>query len=146
MPKHDDAVGLKGHVTLVLTGPNGVIKEVRKANTVTTNGKACVADQLLAAPTLVKPGWGAVGTGTPAANALGAELGARTAFSSKTRSGAVVTMAWTVPAGTSTGALTEAGTADQLALGGNFITTASYSVINKGASDTLTVTWTLTVA
>lgn len=39
----------------------------------TTAGKNGVANQILAAPTLAKMGWMAIGTGTPTATLLGAE-------------------------------------------------------------------------
>jgi len=142
----DDAK-LSDNVRLVLIGPDGVVKkDITLHNTTTTVLKTTTADQLLASPTLLKPTHGAVGTGTPSGTALGVELGARTVFATKTRAALVVTMTWTVPAGTSTGALIEAGTFDQLALGGGMYTSATFAVINKGASDTLAVTWTITVA
>lgn len=140
-------VEITDNVELVLRGPDGRIKARRTLhNTTTTYLKQSTADQLLAAPTLNKPTHGAVGTGTPSGTALGAELGARTVLATKTRSGAIITMTWTVPAGTSTGALTEAGIFDQLAAGGNMFVSNTFAVINKGASDTLAVTWTVTVA
>lgn len=115
-------------------------------NTVTTAGKNGVADQIIASPTLVKMGWMAVGTGSPAATLLGAEV-ARVAFDSKTRSGAVITVVATFAAGTATGALTEAGTFDVVTANTvNMWMSSSYSVINKGASDSLVITWTLTIS
>ena len=91
-------------------------------------------------------GWMAVGTGSPAATLLGAEV-ARVAFDSKTRSGAVITVVATFAAGTATGALTEAGTFDVVTANTvNMWMSSSYSVINKGASDSLVITWTLTIS
>jgi hypothetical protein len=86
----------------------------------------------------------AIGTGTPSGTALGVELD-RNANTSKTRSGAVVTIVADWAAGDGTGALTEAGTFDAGAAG-NMWMSASFAVINKGASDTLQITWTLTFA
>ena len=71
----------------------------------------------------------------------------RTVVDSKTRNNGVVTMVITFSGGTGTGAVTEAGifnvvtqnTATLWAYG-------SFAVINKGASDTLTLTWTLTIS
>jgi hypothetical protein len=115
-------------------------------NTVTTAGKAGVADQILASPTLAKMGWMAVGTGSPGATLLGAEI-ARVAFDTKTRSGAVVTVVATFPAGTGTGALTEAGTFDVVTANTvNMWMSASYGTVTKGASDSVVITWTLTVS
>src|SRR6266498_4080047 len=99
-----DTTKSQGKVTLVLKGPDGKVKTTVKANTVTTAGKAVLADRLLAAPTLVTPGWGAVGTGTPTATLLGAEI-ARIALVTKTRATNVLTMTAEFAAGTGTGAI-----------------------------------------
>lgn len=142
MPKTQ--VPVSGKLTLVLKDANGKVKDIRVANTVTTAGKNAIADQLLASPSLAKPTHMAVGTGSPSATALGAELD-RNAFTTKTRSTNVVTMVGDWAAGDGTGAITEAGVFDA-ASGGNMHLSASFSVINKGASDTLGISWTLTVA
>lgn len=137
--------GAPMHVALVLRGPDGNIKSRRRIfNTVTTNGKEGIADNILLTPTLGKPTHMAVGTGSPAANALGTELD-RNALTSKTRSGAVVTMVGDWAAGDATGALTEAGVFNASSSGNMWLST-SFSVINKGASDTLQITWTLTIS
>lgn len=130
------------NVTLVLRGPDGVIKDVRVANTVTTAGKNGAADQILASPSLNKPTHMAIGTGSPSGTALGTELD-RNALTSKNRSTNVVTMVGDWAAGDGTGAITEAGIFDAASTG-NMWTSASFSVINKGASDTLNISWTLT--
>ena len=141
--------GLKSHgrvesnVLIRLFGPDGRLKEERRIhNTVTTAGKNGAADQVLASPTLGKPTHMAIGTGTPTGTALGIELD-RNAFTTKTRATNVVTMVGDWAAGDGTGALTEAGTFDAGAAG-NMWMSSSFSVINKGAADTLKITWTLT--
>lgn len=144
MTKLAGTMVLKDNVTLVLLGPDGKIKEVRVANTVTTAGKNGAADQVLASPTLAKPTHVATGTGTPTGTALGVEL-SRVANTSKTRSGAVVTIVADWAAGVGTGAITEAGTFDAASTG-NMWMSASFAVINKLAADTLQITWTLTFA
>lgn len=133
------------NVEITLRGPDGKIKQQEKLhNTVTTAGKNGAADQLLASPSLTKPTHMAVGTGTPSGTALGTELD-RNALTSKTRSGAVVTMVGDWAAGDGTGAITEAGIFDASS-SGNMWVSASFSVINKAAGDTLSITWTLTQA
>lgn len=123
---------------------NGVVV-LDVTNTITTAGRNAYADQILASPTLGKPTHMAVGTGSPAANALGAEVASsRVALTSKTRSGNVVTMIGDWAAGVGTGALTEAGIFDASS-SGNMNQSTTFSVINKAASDTLKITWTLTV-
>jgi hypothetical protein len=140
--KANEQVGLKGELTLVLRGPDGKVKETRVTNTVTTAGKQGAADQILASPSLSKPTHMAVGTGSPGASALGTETD-RNALTSKTRSGAVVTMVGDWAAGDATGALTEAGVFDAASTG-NMWLSASFSVVNKAAGDTLSISWTLT--
>lgn len=130
---------------IVLRDKDGNIKAERKIhNTVTTAGKNGIADQILASPTLGKPTHMAVGTGTPSGTALGTELD-RNALTSKTRSGAVVTFVGDWAAGDGTGAITEAGIFDAASTG-NMWASQSFSVINKAASDTLSISWTLTIS
>jgi len=117
---------------------------------VTTAGKNGIADQLLASPTGTsaagKPTHMAIGTGSPASTLLGTE-NARVAFTSKTRSGAVVTMVGDYAAGTGTGAITECGLFDVVTANTvNMIASQSFSAINKAAGDTLSVSYTLTVS
>ena len=136
---------LLGRLRVELRGPDGDIKAYREVtNTVTTAGKAGTADQVLASPSLPKMGWMAIGTGSPTATLLGAEV-ARVAFTSKTRNAAVVTVVGDYAAGIGTGAITEAGTFDVVTANTvNMWMSASFAVINKGAGDTLSITWTLT--
>jgi hypothetical protein len=130
----EDSISVTGKLVLTLRGPDGRVKTTRVANTVTTAGKNGIADQLLAAPTLGKPTHMAVGTGTPAATLLGAEID-RNALTSKNRSGAVVTM------------VGEAGIFDVVTPNTvNMYCSASFAVVNKLAADTLSISWTLTVA
>ena len=143
--RHNDEMGLIDNVFLELFGSDKKLKGIWSVhNTVTTAGKNGVMDQILASPSLAKMGWGAVGTGTPSATLLGAEI-ARVAFTTKTRSGNVVTVVSDFPAGTGTGALTEAGTFNIVTANTiDMWMSATFAVINKGALDTLRVTWTLT--
>jgi len=140
-----DSAHLKYNVEFILRDKNGKIKQ-REAihNTVEAAGKNAIADQLLASPTLSKPGWMAVGTGTGGTTALATEL-VRVALTSKTRSTNVVTMQGDYAAGVGTGAITEAGIFDAASVG-NMYTYSSFSTINKGASDTLSIIWTLTIS
>ncbi len=136
--------GQADNVQIVLRDADGNIKHSSTHNTVTTAGKNAIADQLLASPTLGKPTHVAIGTGTPSGTALGTELD-RNAFTTKTRSNAVVTIVADWAAGDGTGAITEAGIFDAASTG-NMHCSASFSVINKAAGDTLQITWTITVA
>jgi hypothetical protein len=134
------------HVQFKLYDPatGAVRKQLNVYNTVTTVGKQGIADQILAAPTMNKPTHMAVGTGTGGTTALNAELD-RNALTSKTRSGAIVTMVGDWAAGDATGALTEAGVLTAASSGDLWLYT-TYAVVNKGANDALQITWTLTIA
>jgi hypothetical protein len=146
MADKKDGVAIKDNVKIVLKGPDGKVKHSSVHNTVTTAGKEGAADQILASPSLSKPTHMAIGTGSPAATLLGSELD-RNALTSKLRSGAVVTMVADWAAGDGTGAITEAGLFDiATANTVNMWASASFSVVNKAAADTLQITWTLTFA
>lgn len=136
---------LKANMHLVLRGPDGKTKqEFRTHNTVTTAGKNGVADQILASPSLNKATHMAVGTGTGGTTTLNTEVD-RNALTSKTRSGAVVTMVGTWSAGDATATITEAGIFDAASTG-NMWCYSSFTGIVKGSNDELVITWTLTVA
>ena len=89
----------------------------------------------------------AIGTGStaPAAGntALGSESN-RQSLASTNVSGADVTYACTFGAGNGTGAITEAGIFNASS-GGTMLCRTTFSVINKGANDTLSVSWVVTV-
>ncbi len=142
-----EGISLRDNVILMLFGPDGKLKEVRKVhNVVTTAGKEDSADQLLLAPTKAKPGWMEVGTGAPTATLLGAFIaGSRTALSSKTRLTNVVTMVCTFGPGVGNGNITEAGIFNIITENTiDMYVSANFGVITKPALDSLQITWTLT--
>jgi hypothetical protein len=142
--KAEEVLTIRGHVQFELRGPDGELKDEWEVdNTVTTAGKAGLADQSLASPSLNKPTHMALGTGSPGANALGTEID-RNALATKVRSTNVLTFTATWAAGDGTGTLTEAGLFDAASVGNAWLT-ASFAAKPKGASDTLSATWTLTV-
>jgi hypothetical protein len=146
----NEQIKINAHMKLELFDSEGNLKAMRNVNnTVTSAAKYGIMDQILASPTLTnKPGWMELGTGSPAATLLGAYIsGSRTALDSKTRSGAVVTMVCTFAAGVGTGAVTEAGVFDVVTQNTvNMWMSASFSVVNKAAGDSLVITWTLTLS
>lgn len=148
-----DGVLLKGHMVAELFEPDGVLKARREVhNTVTVLCHQMAADQLLASPAVVKPGWMELGTGS-GQDANDSVLAAyivdsRTALDSKTRgANAIITMVCTFAAGVGTGAVTEAGVFNVVTQNTtDLLLYSSFSVINKAAGDSLVVTWTLTFA
>jgi len=141
------ALGIYANMHVQLFDETGKLKDERFIkNTVTTAGKNGVANQILDAPSIAKMGWMAIGTGTPAATLLGAEV-ARVVFDSKTAPAAIVTVVATFAAGTGTGAITEAGTFNVVTANTvDMWMSASFAVVNKTALDSIVITWTLTVA
>ena len=137
--------GLTGRLKIELFDSLGNLKELREiVNTVTTVGKAHVADQLSSSPGEAAMSHMGIGTGSPSATALGSELD-RNALTSRTDSGAVVTYVGNWAAADGTGAITEAGIFNA-ASAGTMLCSASFAAINKGAADTLQITWTLTIS
>jgi hypothetical protein len=142
-----DNFKISGQVKLVLSGPDGSVKEEQTfKNLVVTTGLGLAA-QALGNGTITVVSHVAVGTDSTAPSAantaLGAEI-ARTALASTDVTGTVVTYAGTIPAGTGTGALTEAGLLNA-AVAGVMLSRVTFAVINKGAGDTLGIVWTITL-
>lgn len=139
------------NVSIQVFGPDGHLKQETEAhNLVMTTGLNAIADQLVASPGLAKPLAIAIGTGAGAVAVGNTSLTtetARVAFTSKTRSTNVVTIIADYPAGTGTGAITEAAVTDTAtASSGNLYTRVTFSAINKAAADTLKITWQITVS
>ena len=148
-----DDLQMNGHFKAELFDAEGVLRDSREIhNTVTTLGHKMAADQLLASPAVAVPGWMEVGTGTgqtAASTTLATYISSsRTALDTKTRgANAIITMVCTMGAGVGTGAITEAGIFNVVTENTtDLICYADFSVINKGADDSLVITWTLTFA
>ena len=144
-----DGLPVRGHVLVEVYGPDGLLKETRETdNLVVDAGEAHIADRLSSSPSGAAMGWMAIGTGATAAafgnTALGAEID-RNATTSITDSANVVTYVgnWAAGDGTNS-AITEAGIFNAASTG-TMLARAVFSAINKGASDTLAITWTVTI-
>lgn len=138
-----DDLMLKGKLTIAINGK--AVKEVD--NLVVTAGKGYVASRMKDASATAMSHM-AIGTGSTAAAAGNTALGsesARTTLTSTTVSGADVTYVDTFAAGTGTGAITEAGLFNANT-GGTMLCRTVFSVVNKGSSDSMTITWTVTVS
>lgn len=142
-------VVFKENVHLQLFNKDGnLLQDVWAHNLVPTVGLAHIADRLSSSPGDSAMSHMAVGTSSSAPAAgntiLGGEVG-RVALTSITDAGGVVTYIATFGAGTGTGALQEAGIFNSATTdAGTLLCRVTYSVINKGASDIVVVTWTLT--
>ena len=139
----NDGLKLTGKLKIALNGET--VQEVD--NLVVTTGKGYVASRMKDASATAMSHM-AIGSGSTAAaasdTALGNQLG-RVALTSTAVSNAVVTYTATFGAGTGTGAVTEAGILNASS-GGTMLCRTVFSVVNKGASDSMTITWTVTVS
>ena len=138
---HDD-LKLTGALTIALN--DEIVQETE--NLVVTAGKNWVADRMNNANTVMTHM--AVGTGTTAAAAGNTALVTETdrnALTSTTVTANAVAYVATWAAGDATAALTEAGIFDA-ASSGDMLARTVFSVVNKGAADSMTITWTITVS
>jgi hypothetical protein len=143
----NDQIKITGQVRIVVTGADGQVKDQREIkNLVVTAGKEFIAARMVGTPTAMSHmALGSTNTAAAAGNtALGAELG-RVALASSTVAGAVVTYTATFPAGTATGAAVEAGVFNA-ASAGTMLCRTVFAVVNKGADDAMSVTWSITVS
>lgn len=134
---------LTGHVSVALNGE--VVQEI--PNLVVTSGKAYVTSRMKDT-TKGAMSHMAVGTGSSAAAAGNTALGsesARVSLTSSTVSSNTITYVASFAAGTGTGALTEAGILNASS-GGDMLCRTVFSVVNKGANDAMTITWTITAS
>jgi hypothetical protein len=146
-----DQIKMRGDVSIQLFDSNGNVKDDRKIhNMVVTAGKEFIAASMLKTTTNSPAAMShmAIGSDNTAAalanTALGTQLG-RVSLASATVSGAVVTYAATFPAGTGTGAVVEAGILNASS-SGTMLCRTVFDVVNKGADDTMSITWTITVS
>lgn len=141
--KIQSGMEMKGRLTISLN--NEVVQEVD--NLVVTAGKGYVASRMKDA-TATAMSHMAIGTGTTAAAASQTALvseSARVALTSTTVSGADVTYVASFPAGTGTAAITEAAILNASS-GGTMLCRTVFAVVNKGASDSMTITWVVTAS
>lgn len=139
---------LSGKLKVVLTGEDGSVKDTREIdNLVVSAGITFIASRMKDA-TATAMSHMAVGTGATAAAAGNTTLvteSARVTLTSTTANPTTVVYVASFPAGTGTAGLQEAGIFNA-ASAGTMLCRTTFSVINKGANDTMTVTWTITLA
>lgn len=142
-----DELKVIGDVSVKLFDKDGNVKDERTIkNLVVTVGKQFIASRMTGTTTAMSHM--AIGSSATAAAAgnttLGTELG-RVALSAATSSGTVVTYSASFPAGTGTGAVVEAGIFNA-ASAGTMLCRTTFAVVNKGAEDSMSITWQVTVS
>lgn len=147
-----NGVTLKGQFTARLYGPDGTLKQsVTGPNVVCTNGKEYLASFLnsaAAAAATFTMKYLAIGTGSTAESASDTGMGTEVARHTSTVSyvsNQIFKLTATFATGSGTGAITEYGVFSSNTAG-TMLSRDTESAINKGANDTLTVVYQLTIS
>ena len=148
----NDNLKLSGQLNIVLKDKAGNVKDEREIkNLVVNKGLEYIASRMKDASKCVMSHMG-LGSGTTAAAATQTDLvtllGSREALDSTTISGSnneKVVYVSAFEAGDATGAVTEAGIFNA-ASGGDMLCRTVFSVVNKAADDTMSITWTITLS
>ena len=140
-------MGIRGEVELVLEREDGTKVTVKQPNLITNAGFDLLCDVLgnNSQPSdLTHIGIGSDSTAPAASNTrLGVQSVRRAATYAHTNGTKVMTLSMTVPAGTATGTIREAGCFNA-STGGVMFNRTVFSDIVKGAQDSLTVTFSFT--
>ena len=137
-----------GELEIVVRSADGAIKEIRKAkNLVVSVGKTYIASRVVGTSSQIMSHM-AIGTGTSTPvstdTTLGTEAG-RVTLASASNSANAITYTATFPAGTGTGAITEAAVINA-ASAGTLLCRTTFPVVNKAAGDSIAVTWVVTIS
>ena len=136
-----------GELEIVVRDAAGHVKERHVVNNlVVTAGRNFIASRMVGTPAAMSHM--SLGAGATAAalgdTALGSELG-RVALTSAASAANVVTYVANFPAGTATGAITEAGVFNA-GSSGTLLCRTVFPVVNKGANDAVGITWNITIS
>lgn len=141
---------LKGSLALTLKKEDGSVETRRKDNIIVNSGFDFICAQVAGTPAAVMQAI-ALGTGssTPVASqtTLQTELARQAATYAHTNGTQTFTLSSTFGPGVATGAITEAGVFNSTSAGaGTMLDRVVFSVINKGANDTLTAQFQFTLS
>ena len=148
----NDSLKIIGNLKIEKRDKDNKIVETRTIpNLVVNAGKAYVASRLVNNPTANVPNSMALGssatTPIPTHTALLSELGrVKDANFSNVISSNTITFSGVFGGGVATGSCAEAGIFDSPDVGGTMLCRTVFSAITKGASDSITVTWNVTIA
>jgi hypothetical protein len=148
----NDSLKANGVLQLTLLDAAGNVKEQHEHNLVVNTGLAYIASRIKDSTATAMTHM-AIGSGSTSAAAVDSALGSQLARVTLDSTSLVTTTATndsvqyvaTFAAGTGTGAVTEAGIFNA-GTSGTMLCRTVFAVINKGALDTLVITWKVTVA
>ena len=146
-----ESINLTGKLNIVLLDQFGNVKDTRDVkNLVVTAGKTVIASRMAGntSPLMSRM---AVGTSSVAATISDTTLGTavaagNVALDSTTATTNTLTYVATFPAGTGTGALTEAGIFNGYPAVGSMLCRTVFSTVTKGAADVIVITWTVSIS
>ena len=140
----NEQIGIKGKLKIQLIRDGKVIQEEKVNNVIVTTGKSLVATLVSGSGTSFSHM--AIGTGSTSEvvgdSSLETEAG-RVTLTSKATTNNVISYIGDFPAGTGTGTITEAGILNASS-SGTMLNRATFSSVNKTASDALKITWDVT--
>jgi len=148
----NDSVKLVGNLKIVKKDKDGKVVETKSVpNLVVNVGKAFIASKLVNNPSSNVPSSMALGSSgtTPAGSdtTLGSELGrVKDGNFSNTISSNAITFTGVFGGGVATGSVQEAAIFESPDSGGIMLCRTTFSAITKGGSDSITVTWNVTIA
>lgn len=144
----EDTLKMKGELEIVVRDHAGKVKEIRQAkNLVVSAGKTYLASRAVGTSASIMSHMAigtATGTPTAADTSLGTEAG-RVSLASSSNSANAITYTATFPAGTGTGAITEAAVLNS-STGGTMLCRTTFPVVNKAAGDSIAITWVVTIS
>jgi len=147
----EEITGATGELQILVKDADGNVKtEMTVPNLVVNTGLNFISARMKETGRPNEMSHMEVGTSTTAAAAgdttlAAAVSGSRVALDSTTVSTNTVQYVASFPAGTGTGALTEAGIFNASS-SGTMLCRTVFSVINKAADDSMTITWTITIS
>ena len=146
-----ESVALKGKVNIIHLDQFGNTKDERNIdNLVVTTGKTFIASRMAGntIPLMTKMGVGTNSTGAVIGDtSLGAAIAAgNVTLDSTTASTNTITYVATFPAGTGTGAITEAGIFNGFPGVGSMLCRTVFSAVNKAVGDTIVITWVVSIS
>jgi hypothetical protein len=143
----NELIKVTGKLDIVRTDANNnVVEQIRVPNLVVTTGKNFIANRLVTNATLMSHmALGTNDTTTDVAQTALIAENARVALSSQTNFNNTATYVASFGPGVGTGALREAGIF-AAASGGIMLCRTIFNVINKNPSDTVTISWVITIS